>query len=267
MLEEALENRAVGLGVFVPPGDSMLMVNKYGQRVVNEKRNYNDRTRVHLVYDPSEAAFPNQFLFMIYDQRCADIFAGNFPFPHDAGAGRFIIQAATLADLAAKIDARLASLAPKISSVRLAPAFADALDASVARFNAFARAGKDADFHRGASAYDREWDQVFGKRRQTSWGENDLPNSTLYPLADKGPYYAIILAAGALDTNGGPLINERAQVLDADGRPIAGLYGAGNCIACPSRSAYFGAGGTIGLALTFGYIAGKNGAAEPVREL
>jgi hypothetical protein len=265
LLEEALQNRAIGLGTFVLPGDSMIVVNKYGQRVVNEKRNYNDRTQVHFIYDPVREEYPNQLLFMIFDQRTLDAFGGNFPLPVDSRESRFLIQAETLDALAGGISQRLRSVSGKTGGVTLAEQFGPALKASIERFNGYAKAGRDPEFERGLHEYDRDWHLLFSAvRAGTTQAPNTLPNFTMHPIAPKGPYYAFILGAGALDTNSGPLINEKAELLGSDNQAIAGLYGAGNCIASPSRGAYYGGGGTIGLALTFGYIAGTNAAKNGV---
>lgn len=267
VFEEALENRVVSSGAFVPPGDSMFLVNRYGVRVVNEKRNYNDRTRIHNVFDPNNAEYPNQLMFMVYDQRTAEAFAGNYPLPLKDPAGAFVITGDTLDALADALEQRLTKLAGACGSFRLHEDFAKNLKATVARFNGFARSGKDEDFQRGAFDYDRAWMPLFAPMRtDTGWPANDLPNPTLHPLRDEGPYYAMIMAPGVLDTNGGPVINEHAQILSADGAPIPGLYGAGNCIASPSREAYFGAGATIGLAMTFGYVAARHARGQPTSE-
>jgi len=263
VLEEALQNRVLGLAAFVLPGDSMIVVNKYGQRVVNEKRDYNDRTMVHFVFDPTRAEYPNHLLYMIFDERSLDSFGGAYPFPLDKRASQHLIEGATLEELAANISEHLAAIKTKTGGESLEQNFTREMKASIERFNGYAQSGADPEFDRGLHAYDREWHLLFSARRKdTEFPENSMPNITMHPFGEKGPYYAFILAAGALDTNGGPLINEKAQVLGADGNPIQGLYGAGNCIASPARAAYFGAGATIGLALTYGYIAGMNVARE-----
>ena len=56
-----------------------------------------------------------------------------------------------------------------------------------------------------------------------------------------------------------------AQILDTHGLPIPRLYGAGNCIASPVGQGYWGAGSTLGPALTFGTIAGRNAMTVPVK--
>jgi predicted oxidoreductase len=87
----------------------------------------------------------------------------------------------------------------------------------------------------------------------------------MYPISSTGPYYAVLIGGGALDTKGGPKINAHGQVLDTENKPIPGLYGAGNCIASPSGQGYFSAGATIGYAIAYGGIAAKHAAAQKVR--
>lgn len=264
LLEEALQSSKLAAGVFFPPGDSMLLVNKYGVRVVNENRNYNDRTEAHGIYDASQAEYPNQLLFMIYDQRTAEAFAGAYPLPSKPSGATHVMTGDSLKGLAERIEQRLKEVSSRTGDFSLAPSFADNLKATISRFNGFARSGDDQDFHRGDAAYDSEWHLVFSPMRtDTEWPANDGPSVTMHPLRDEGPYYAIILAAGALDTNGGPVIDASARVLNTEDQPIAGLYGAGNCIASPSREAYWGAGHTLALSLTFGYIAANAAHREP----
>jgi glycine/D-amino acid oxidase-like deaminating enzyme len=264
LFEEALENRMLGFAAFVLPGDSMIVVNKYGKRVCNEKRDYNDRTMTHFVFDATREEYPNHLLYLITDARSLDAFGGAFPFPRDKRESRWLIEAATIDELATKVGERLAKIASKSGGEKLAPGFVTETKAAIERFNGYAEKGRDPEFDRGLHDYDREWHLLFSARREgTQYPVNPKPNITMHPFTKTGPYYAFILAAGALDTNGGPQINEKAQVLAANGKPLPGLYGAGNCIASPSRAAYYGAGGTIGLALTYGYIAGMNVAAEP----
>src|SRR5690606_10290454 len=132
-------------------------------------------------------------------------------------------------------------------AIALQPDFASALEQTVQRFNGFAKTGKDEDFHRGRDKREAEWQTFFSPVRKGADAKAaSLPNQLLHAFSDAGPYYAIILAPGALDTSGGPRIDAGARVLDGAGKPIPGLFGAGNCVASPTRQAYFGGGGTIG---------------------
>jgi hypothetical protein len=50
-------------------------------------------------------------------------------------------------------------------------------------------------------------------------------------------------------------------VLRTDGSPMTGLYAVGNCAGSPAGRAYWGAGGTLGPAITIAFIAGRHAAA------
>lgn len=123
------------------------------------------------------------------------------------------------------------------------------LAGTIARFNANARAGHDPDFRRGESAYDH----FYGDRSREG------PGVTLGPV-DQPPFFAVPIRMGMLGTNGGAQTDASAQILSHSGEPIPGLYGAGNAIAAPTGGIYAGAGGTLGPALTFGYLAGRSAA-------
>lgn len=262
VLEQALESPSVANSVYHPTGDSMIMVNKYGKRVVGEKRNYNERTRVHNIWDANKSEYMNQYLFMVYDRRCAELFAGNFPLPSPGTEAPYVISGSTLEGLAQAIQGRLDKLVPKIGSIRLGNDFAKTCGKTISAFNRYAKTGVDDEFQRGKGPYDADWHKAFFSipRKDTLWKTGQTPSVVMHPFQSKGPYYAIIVAGGTLDTNGGPMINQNAQVIGSDNQPIPGLYGAGNCIASPSGESYFGSGTTIGLAITFGYLAGIHAA-------
>ena len=82
-------------------------------------------------------------------------------------------------------------------------------------------------------------------------------NPVMAPVRGHGPYFAVLIGLGTLDTKGGPRTTTDGQVLGADGLPVEGLYAAGNCAASPSNDGYWAAGATIGPALAFGYSAGR----------
>lgn len=269
VLEQALQFSSTPDDVFMPPGDSCILVNKYGHRVVNETANYNERTRVHYVWDPSRHEWSNLLLFMIYDQRTADLYGGRFPIPAAGTQAPYVLSGATPRELEQAINTRLGRLAKKIGGVTLEAKFANSLSTTIKRYNELAQRGVDVDFRRGEKLYDRLWHtHIWSYPNQgTKHQLGKTPNPTMHPIDAKSPLYAIVLAAGTLDTNGGPVVGPNAEVLAASGQPVPGLYGAGNCIASPTGPYYYGGGGTLGPAITFASLAAKSAAAAAVKDL
>ncbi|HLK72608.1 MAG TPA: 3-oxosteroid 1-dehydrogenase [Streptosporangiaceae bacterium] len=216
-----------------------ILVNGAGQRFVNESAPYVDA--VHAMYDQNTPENPHIPAWLLFDQRYRDryVFAGLPPgraLPRRWYAAGSVVRADDLAGLA-----------------QAAGVAADGLAKTVTRFNEFAAAGRDGEFGRGESAYDR----YYGDPRVR-------PNPNLAPLA-RPPYYAARIVPGDLGTKGGLRTDEHARVLREDGTVIPGLYAAGNASASVMGHSYAGAGATIGPAMTFGYIAARAMAADLIK--
>lgn len=122
----------------------------------------------------------------------------------------------------------------------------DTLERTVANINVYARKGEDPQFGRGGNAYDRFFGDPFNQ-----------PNPSLGPI-EVAPFYAVAINNGDLGSKGGLKADARARVLDTKGEPIGNLYAAGNNSGSPFGNCYPGAGGTIGPAMTFGFIAAND---------
>jgi hypothetical protein len=123
-----------------------------------------------------------------------------------------------------------------------------------AGINAAARQGLDPDFGRGNNAYDR--------------GNGDplhQPNPTLGAL-ERGPFYAIRMTPGDIGTFIGLATDAAGRVLDAQGRPVPGLWAAGNAATPITGGSYPAAGLTIGSAMIFGYLAACDATAAARRQ-
>ncbi len=121
-----------------------------------------------------------------------------------------------------------------------------ALKATQERFNGFARAGADEDFHRGARAYDNFYADP-----------TNQPVPTLGEVS-RPPYYAIQILPGDVGTAGGIVADEFGRALTPAGTAIPGLYVTGNSSAPVMGRYYAGAGTSIGASFTFGYIAARH---------
>lgn len=210
-----------------------IIVDREGRRFGNESAPYVEA--VHTMYggEFGQGDGPGEHIpaWLVFDQRYRNryIFAGLQPglrFPSRWMEEDRIVKADTLEELAARIGVPAAQLAE-----------------TVQRFNTFAETGRDEDFGRGDSAYDRYYGDPTVK-----------PNPCLAGLV-QGPYYAAKMVPGDLGTKGGLVTDTAGRVLREDQSIIDGLYAAGNVSAPVMGHTYAGPGATIGPALTFGYLA------------
>jgi succinate dehydrogenase/fumarate reductase flavoprotein subunit len=120
------------------------------------------------------------------------------------------------------------------------------LERTIEEVNRDAAAGRDRAFNRGATSYQR----LLGD-------ENFSPNPCIGEIS-VAPFYAVKIIPGDIATYHGLVTDERTRVLDAERKPIPGLFAVGNDAASIFGGSYPDAGATLGPAMTFGYICGKS---------
>jgi succinate dehydrogenase/fumarate reductase flavoprotein subunit len=217
----------------------VIVVNRHGRRFVNEGVTYQDFPKVLATFDPVAVDYPNEAPhWLVFDRRVKDTAVVLPTVLPGQPAPDWVVQAPTVAELAQRIGVD-----------------ATALEETVARWNAEVAAADDADFHRGTTMFEVHMS-----------GQLPSPRACMRPVAEP-PFYAVQLVNGALGTNGGMVIDTHARVRRIRGGVVPGLYAAGNATASVFGPAYPGGGATIGPALTFGYLAGRDAAAQPARAI
>lgn len=216
--------RAIGL-----PG--LIAVDRDGRRFGNEALSYHDFGGRMLAHN---AAQPDTFGWVIADAKTMHKYGIGYAKPWPMPRGYFhqtgyLVKGDSLADLAGKIGVD-----------------PDTLALTVREFNKGAEVGEDPAFGRGSTLYNHFRGDLEHK-----------PNPNLAPL-DDGAFYAAKIRMGDLGTFAGLAVNERSEVITAEGAAVPGLYAVGAAAVSVFGGGYPGYGSHIGPALVFGYRAGRD---------
>ena len=239
---------AVGQPIALPPGNRpikpmlqaelakphAIVVDQGGARFMNEAQSYVELSRA--LRERRRSSPPAQSWLVVDAQFLRNyMFVGTLPGSPKPEAwleAGFLRKGDTIEALARACDIEPAKL-----------------QATVERFNGFAKAGRDEDFHRGDWVYHR-W---LGDPTQEGAAQ------TLGAL-EEGPFYAVQIYPGDISTFGGLVTDADARVLKGDGSPIPGLYATGTTTAAVMGARSPGAGASVGPGFTFAYIAAKHAA-------
>ncbi|MCR8644393.1 FAD-dependent oxidoreductase [Paenibacillus sp. N1-5-1-14] len=235
-----LMDRVWGAPSAVPPGEkpfflvadrgipNMMIVNSGGERYLNEAVPYHEFVDLMYENDKPEARTTPSYMIMDLTAKSRYIFLGLFPgqsFPKRWYENGFVKKAETAEELAKQIGVPVEKFVAQFE-----------------KFNQDARMGKDTQFGRGDSVYDRYY------------GDPTLPNPSISPM-ENVPFYAVPVVPGDIGTKGGLITDEYARVLREDGQIIDGLFAIGNCAAAVMGETYPGPGATLGPSMAFGYVA------------
>lgn len=217
----------------------VIAIDRTGQRFTNEAVSYHEFVRAMYRAEKRAPAIP---AWLLCDRRAILKYGLGLVRPRGLGLRRlidrgYLVEAASIADLAGRLGVPAATL-----------------EGTIKLYNGFAASGVDADFGKGETIYDRSnGDPAHG------------PNPCMGPL-DRPPFYAVSLHPTPLGTSRGLAADTQARVLDADGKPLPGLYVCGNDMQSAFGGEYPGAGGQLGQAMTFAWIAANHAAGTDFQE-
>ena len=216
-----------------------------GRRFVNEADGYYDYTAAMVAAVPEGQEVAS---WLVCDHRFQRRYGLGFAKPFPLPLGPHLRSGYLRRGDSIKALARACGIAP-------------ALAETIEGYNEQARKGEDPAFGRGSTPYNRKQGDPLHQ-----------PNPCVAPI-EHGPFYAVKVLPGSFGTFAGLKTNGSAQVMDRDGRPIAGLYAVGTDMASVMGGFYPSGGINLGPAMTFGYIAGRHAArattyesAVPVRD-
>lgn len=209
----------------------VIAVNATGWRFVNEALSYHEFVLAMLRDGNGE---PDRPFYLICDRQFLWAYGLGRIKPFTRNVRRYVasgelVEARDIAQLAAKLGIKPSTLS-----------------ATIASYNEGAKEGRDPEFGRGSTIYQRHLGDAAHK-----------PNPCVAPIL-RAPFFAMRIYPADLGTAIEMRVDAQGRVLREDGTPIAGLYACGNDMGSIMNGNYPGPGVTLGPALTFGYIAGRH---------
>jgi len=227
--------------VFDRAKPGMVTVNQKGERFLNESTSYHLFGIAMQEANPKTPCIP---AYLITDASGMRKYGLGMVRPNGMGLAAalkdgYVTQGQTLAELAGKLDIP-----------------ADNLAHTVQKLNRYAADGKDPDFHRGETLY----------QRANGDANHPGPNPSLGAI-ETAPFYAVRLYPGDIGAATGFKTDETGCVLNAQGSAIPGLYAAGNDMHSVMGGVYPAPGITIGPGLVFAYLAARSAAQRAAQEV
>lgn len=167
-------------------GNGAILVNREGKRFGNEMATRD-------VMSAGILAQTGKTAYLLFDQGVRESLKAIEGYVKNG----LTVEGATLKELAGKLSIP-----------------ADALEAEIAKYNGYVKAGNDPEFNRNPNSFTR------------SYKKDGVQVNEDTELV-KGPFYAIEVGPAIHHTMGGLKINPKAEVIAKDGNPIPGLYAAG----------------------------------------